>query len=91
MDKLQKQLVTDKISKDDFTQQLGLSEENITKDSLNVKIKEITDRSTTNTNTIASLVKQINASDSQLKTKMSNIEKEMADYIKRISLEDGVK
>lgn len=90
VDTLQKELVNDKISKDDFNQQLGLSSEQSTKDSINLKLKDITNRISTKTSTISSLLKDINDSQKKIQDKMSKIEKEMKDYIKNISISAGI-
>ena len=88
INKLQKELVDDKISKDDFTQQIGLSPEQSTKDALNQKITDITNRISTKNANISSLMKEVNDSSNELKLKMSKIEKDMQGYIKKISSED---
>ena len=78
-------MVKDKLSKDDFTEELGLSTESSTKASVNSKISDITNRISTKTANIASLSKEVTDSEKELQTKMFNVEKEMQDYIKKIS------
>ena len=85
MDKLQKELVNDKISKDDFQEQLKLSTEASTKDSVNKKLAEINTRMSTKTTTISSLSRDVADSEKKLQEKMSKIQKEMNDYIQKIS------
>ena len=85
IDNLQKGIVTDKITKDDFKQQLGLSSQQTTKDSINIKLKDIENRISTKTANIASLSKDVNNAQKILLDKMSKIEKEMKEYIKNIS------
>ena len=82
---LQNELVKDKLSKDDFTEELKLSTESSTKASVNSKISDITNRISTKTTNIALLSKEVTDAEKELQTKMSNVEKEMQDYIKKIS------
>ena len=82
---LQNELVKDKLSKDDFTEELGLSTESSVKASVNSKISDITNRISTKTVSIASLSKEVTDAEKELQTKMFNVEKEMQDYIKKIS------
>jgi len=84
---LQNELVKDKLSKDDFTEELSLSTEASTKTSVSSKISDITNRISTKTASIASLSKEVADSEKELQTKMFNVEKEMQDYIKKISSE----
>ena len=83
---LQNELVKDKLSKDDFTEELGLSTESSVKASVTSKITDITNRISTKTTNIASLNKEVTDSEKELQTKMFNVEKEMQDYIKKIPL-----
>jgi hypothetical protein len=87
VDKFQKDITKDKISKDDFQEELSLAKESSTKDAVNKKLTDINTRISTKTTTIASLVKDISDAQTALDTKMSNVEKEMQDYIKKISTE----
>lgn len=89
MDTLQKELVNDKISKSDFSQQLGLASEQTTKDAITTKLTDINNRISTKTTTISSLSKDVNDSEKKIKDKMSKMEKEMKDYIKNISFSAG--
>ena len=82
---LQNELVKDKLSKDDFTEELGLSTEASVKASVTSKISDITNRISTKTVSIASLSKEVTDAEKELQTKMFNVEKEMQDYIKKIS------
>ena len=82
---LQNELVKDKLSKDDFTEELGLSTESSVKASVTSKISDITNRISTKTISIASLSKEVTDAEKELQTKMFNVEKEMQDYIKKIS------
>jgi hypothetical protein len=87
LDKFQKDIINDKISKDDFQEELGLATEASTKEAVNKKLTDINTRISTKTKTIASLVKDIADAQKALDVKMSNVEKEMMDYIKKISSE----
>jgi hypothetical protein len=82
---LQNELVKDKLSKDDFTEELGLSTESSVKASVNSKINDINDRISAKTTNIALLSKEVTDAEKELQTKMLNVEKEMQDYIKKIS------
>ena len=82
---LQNELVKDKLSKDDFTEELSLSTESSTKASINSKISDITNRISAKTTNIALLSKEVTDAEKELQTKMFNVEKEMQDYIKKIS------
>lgn len=88
VDKLQKELVNDKISKDDFTQQVNLSTEQSTKDLVIKKIVDITNRMATKNANIGTLMKDIDEAERNLNTKMTNTQKEMSEYMKRISNEN---
>lgn len=87
IDKFQKDITKDKLSKDDFQEELNLATEASTKDAVNKKLTDINTRISTKTTTISSLVKDISDAQKALDTKMSNVEKEMMDYIKKISSE----
>lgn len=87
VDKFQKDITKDKISKDDFQEELSLATETSTKDAVNKKLTDINTRISTKTTTISSLIKDISDAQKALDTKMSNVEKEMLDYIKNISSE----
>jgi hypothetical protein len=87
MDLLQKQITTDKITKDNLTQQISLSSDEKTKTEITTKIKEIDTRTSTNSKNIQSLSNDINIAEKSIKEKMSKIEKEMKDYIGKISKE----
>ena len=82
---LQNELVKDKLSKDDFTEELSLSTESSTKASINSKISDITNRISAKTTNIALFSKEVTDAEKELQTKMFNVEKEMQDYIKKIS------
>ena len=84
---LQNELVKDKLSKDDFTEELSLSTESSTKASVTSKISDITNRISAKTTNIALLSKEVTDAEKELQTKMFNVEKEMQDYIKKISSE----
>lgn len=88
LDRLQKDLVNDKIAKDDFTQQMNLSTEKSTKDVINKKLLDITNRMKIKNGTVVTLTNDINNSEKNLNTKMNNIQKEMSKYIKTISKEN---
>ena len=79
------ELATIPPNKDDFTEELKLSTESSTKASVNSKISDITNRISTKTTNIALLSKEVTDSEKELQTKMFNVEKEMQDYIKKIS------
>ena len=84
---VQKEIVQDKIKKDDFTEELSLSEDSSTKQAVNDKIKDITNRISSNTSSIASLSKEINDSQVLLDKKMSDIEINITNNMKKISFE----
>jgi hypothetical protein len=85
LDKLQSDITNDKIKKDDFGAELGLSKDDSVKQAVNVKITDITNRISTNTANISSLVKDLAEAQKSLDTKMINIEKNMMDNIKKLS------
>jgi len=85
VDKTQKDITTDKLKKDDFTQELSLSKESSIKQAVGAKITDITNRISTKTAEIASLSKEISDAESSLKKKMIDIEKNMMDNIKKIA------
>jgi hypothetical protein len=87
VNKLQDQIANDKLSKDDFNEELGLSTEDSTKASISSKITDINNRISEKNVDLASLSKEIIDSEKELQTKMSSVEKEMQDYIKKISSE----
>jgi hypothetical protein len=87
VDKSQKDIATDKVKKDDFTQELKLAADETTKQTVGAKITDITNRISTNTASIASLTKEINDAQKSLDKKMSDVEKNMMDSIKKISTE----
>jgi len=85
VDKLQKDISNDKVKKDDFSEELKLSTDDTTKQSVSTKITDITNRISTNTANIASLVKDIADAQKSLDDKMKSIEKNMMDNIKKLS------
>jgi hypothetical protein len=85
LDKLQGDITNDKIKKDDFGTELGLSKDDSVKQAVNAKITDITNRISTNTANIASLVKDLADAQKALDNKMINIEKNMMDNIKKLS------
>ena len=85
VDKTQKNILNDKIKKDDFTEELKLSKDGSTKQAVNVKITDINNRISTNTASIASLTKEISDAQSTLDKKMKDIEKNMMDNIKKVT------
>lgn len=87
VDKAQKDITNDKVKKDDFTEELKLSTDDATKQLVGVKIKDITNRISTNTVSISSLTKEISDAQANLNKKMSEVEKNMMNSIKKISKE----
>ena len=85
VDNLQNGISEDKVKKDDFSSQLQGITDDSTKQSVNAKISDITNRISTNTADIASLVKEIADAQKVLDTKMKDIEKNMMDNIKKLS------
>lgn len=85
VDNLQNNIANDKVKKDDFSSQLQGITDDSTKQSVNAKITDITNRITTNTADIASLVKEIAEAQKTLDDKMKDIEKKMMDNIKKLS------
>lgn len=90
IDNLQKTIANDKVKKDDFLQQANNIKDlkdDVTKQNVSNKITDITNRISTNSATIASLVTEINDYQTKLYKKMSEIEKELKSNIKKISSE----
>jgi len=87
VDNLQKNIANDKVKKDDFNEELKLSKDDSTKQTVSGKITDITNRISTNTASIASLTKEISEAQTSLNKKMSDTEKNMMDSIKKISKE----
>jgi hypothetical protein len=85
LDKLQIDTSNDKVKKDDFSEELKLSTDDTTKKSVSAKITDITNRISTNTANMASLVKDIADAQKSLDDKMKSIEKNMMDNIKKLS------
>lgn len=85
VDKTQKDITTDKLKKDDFTQEMNLSTESSVKQMVSAKITDITNRISTKTAEIVSLSKEIADSEASLKKKMIDVEKNMMDNIKKIA------
>lgn len=84
----QEDVTNDKVKKDDFSEELKLSEDDSTKQSILSKITDITNRISTNIASIAPLTKEISNSQSILNKKMLDVEKNMMDNIKKISKEE---
>ena len=82
---IQKDITLDKLKKDDFSQELKLSKDDSTKQAVNAKITDISNRISTKTAEIASLSKEISDAKTELDKKMVNIEKDMMDNIKKLS------
>ncbi len=85
VDKLGDDITKDKLKKDDFSQELKYATEASTKEMVNKKLTDINNRIGTNTSTVASLKKEIEDSQKKLDVKMTQIEKEMIEYVKKIS------
>ena len=85
LDKLQTGIDNDKIKKDNFSEELKLSKDDITKKSITTKITDITKRISTNMTNIPSLVKDISDAQKSLDDKMKSIEKNMMDNIKKLT------
>lgn len=85
IDKNQKDITQDKLKKDDFSETLKLATEATTKEAVGAKLKEIDSRMSAKTADIATLNQQIIESEKKLKEKMTSIQKEMMDYIKKLS------
>lgn len=85
IDSIQKDITSDKLKKDDFNQELGLSNEESVKQAVSAKIKDITNRISTKTAEISSLSKEVSDAQSALDKKMISTEKNMMDNIKKIS------
>ena len=86
VDNIQKDIASDKLRKDDFNQELKLSNDSSIKQAVSAKITDITNRISTKTAEIASLSKEISDAQSSLDKKMINVEKNMMDNIKKISI-----
>jgi hypothetical protein len=85
LDHLQNDVTSDKLKKDDFSEELKLSPDDSTKQSVSGKITDITNRISTNTANIASLIKDVADAQKALDNKMKDIEKNMMDNIKKLS------
>jgi hypothetical protein len=85
VEKLGDDITKDKVKKDDFSQELRYAKEASTKEMVNKKLTDLNNRIGTNTTTIATLKKEIDDSQKKLDIKMVQIEKEMTEYIKKIS------
>lgn len=85
VEKFKKEITTDKLKKDDFNEELKLSTESSIKQTVSAKITDITNRISTKTSEIATLAKEISDAEQLLKKKMSDIQKNMMDNIKKIT------
>jgi hypothetical protein len=83
--KLQKNITNDKIRKDDFIEEMTLSDNQSTKQNINAKITDISNRILTNSVQINNINKEINDAQNTLNKKMSDIEKDIVDNIEKIS------
>ena len=82
---IQKDITNDKLKKDDFNEELKLSKDNSTKQAVTAKITDINNRISTNTTSISSINKEISDAQSVLNKKMTDVEKDIIDNIKKIS------
>jgi hypothetical protein len=82
---IQKDITNDKLKKDDFNEELKLSKDNSTRQAVTAKITDINNRISTNTTSISSINKEISDAQSVLNKKMTDLEKDIIDNIKKIS------
>ena len=88
VNKLHKDNVNDKIKLDDFQEELGLSKDNSTKDSVSSKINDIKNRMSERSSKIDEIKKDLLDSEKAHKEKMIKLEVDMNDYIQNISTSD---
>lgn len=86
IDDNQKSIANDKIIKDDLTEELRLSSDQNTKNSLNEKISDINKRISEKTNKTPSINKEIIEAEKSIKDKMKKMEIDIQEYIKKISM-----
>lgn len=86
IDDNQKSIANDKIKKDDLTEELRLSSDQNTKNSLNEKISDINKRISEKTNKTPSINKEIIEAEKSIKDKMKKMEIDIQEYIKKISM-----
>lgn len=85
MDKIRKELVDDKIKLDDFNEELKNATDSTQKVSINQKISDINKRMGLSNTSISKLKSDITKYEKELNDRMLKSEKEMKDYIKKIS------
>jgi hypothetical protein len=85
IDKLHDENLKDKLSLDDFRRELAIAKEDTTKKAVNAKISDISNRMTVRNKKIVDIQKDIQDRDKEHKDKMLEINKNMDEYIKKIS------
>lgn len=85
IDDNQKSIANDKIKKDDLTEELRLSGDQNTRNSLNKKISDINKRITEKTNKAPLINKEITDAEKSINDKMKKMEIDIQEYIKKIS------
>lgn len=85
VEKTQTDITKDKLSKDNFQEELKLSTDVSTKNAINIKLSDINNRISKKTSGISVIIKEISDSEKKLQDKMSKIEKEMTDYLNKIT------
>ena len=88
IDKAQKDITGDKLKKSEFEAESKI-DSGSNKEELAKKVSGLDTNIKTNTQLIASLSKQVQDSEKQLIDKMKKIEKDLGDYVKKISSESG--
>jgi len=82
---LQDKNAKDKLTLDDFNQELSLSKEDSTKKLVSFKISDIKNRMSKNAGDIVKKMADIQKRQTELKTKMDNIQREISLNIKKIN------
>jgi len=88
IENIRKELLNDKLSLDDFQQELKMTKGEDETKLVSYKVSDIKNRISDKSKKIVDLQKNISDSEKALKDKMSKIDKEMKDNIKKISSED---
>lgn len=86
LDKSKKDAVDDKLKLDDFNQDIKSATDQVQKASIQQKISDINKRIGLSNTTISKISSDITNADKSLSGKMDKIEKDMKDYIKKLSL-----
>lgn len=85
LEKAQKDITSDKIQKDGFIEEMRLTDDQPTKQSISTKITDISTRISTNIALIPTINKEIGDAKNALDKKMSDIEEEINNNITKIT------